>query len=179
MGIERAAPGARSLVFQGRAITVEVRETPAGPREVVLHPGAVAVLLRDELGRILLVHQHREGPRAPLWEIPAGVLEVGEKPLAAAKRELSEETGLTARRWRYLGTVYPTPGYSAERTYVFLAEKPSGEPAARSEVDEAGFFPTASIYRWARMGQGDAKTLAALALAERASGPQKGSQIRF
>ncbi len=161
-----AKHGPRSLAFAGRAIAVELRDTPAGQREVVLHPGAVAVLLRDELGRALLVRQHREGPGSPLWEIPAGVLERGEKPLAAAKRELREETGLTAHRWRYLGTIYPTPGYSTERTYVFLASGSQGTPAARQEVDETRFFTPEEIRRLARSGRGDAKTLAALALAE-------------
>jgi ADP-ribose pyrophosphatase len=132
---------------------------------VVLHPGAVAVLVRDRAGRVLLVRQHREGAGGPLWEIPAGVLERGERPLAAAQRELWEETGLTARHWRYLGTVYPTPGYSTERTYLFLAGDPSGEPGARSEVDEVRFLSVAEIQRLARAGVGDAKTLAALALA--------------
>lgn len=150
---------------------MELRETSAGQREVVLHPGAVAVLLRDSLSRVLLVRQHREGLGFPLWEIPAGVLEGGERPLAAAQRELSEETSLTARRWRYLGMVYSTSGYSAERTYLLLAEEPSGEPAARSEVDGVGFFSTEDIHLWARIGRRDAKTLAALALAGQSGSP--------
>ncbi|SQD92102.1 NUDIX hydrolase (modular protein) [Candidatus Bipolaricaulis anaerobius] len=153
------------IAFRGRAISVAVRATPAGRREVVLHPGAAAALVRDRAGRVLLVRQQREGAAGPLWEIPAGVLERGERPLAAAKRELLEETGLTARRWRYLGTVYPTPGYSTERTYLFLAGDPSGEPEARSEVDEVCFLTVAEVERLARSGAGDAKTLAALALA--------------
>lgn len=159
---ERGGPG--SVAFQGRLIAVALRQTNAGGREVVLHPGGVAMVVRDERGRVLLVRQHREGAAGPLWEIPAGVLEPGEKPLAAAKRELREETGLTAARWRYLGMLYPTPGYSSERVYLFLALGVAGPPAARSEVDEARFFTEGEIVLLARRGQGDGKTLAALAL---------------
>lgn len=153
-----------SVVFRGRAISVEVRNTPLGRREVVLHPGAVGVLVRDEGGRVLLVRQHREGVDGPLWEIPAGTLGQGEKPLAAAKRELAEETGLTAGRWRYLGLAYPTPGYSTERTYFFLARDLSREPLPCSEVDEVAFFTVGEIRALAQRGEGDAKTLAALTL---------------
>ena len=159
-----------SLVFQGQAISVEVRDAPAGRREVVLHPGAVAVLVRDEGGRVLLVRQHREGVDGPLWEIPAGTIGQGEKPLAAAKRELAEETGLTAGSWRYLGLAYPTPGYSNERTYFFRVEDVEGTPSARSEVDAVRFFTREEILALARCGQGDGKTLAALAWLQERSG---------
>lgn len=130
----------------------------------MLHPGAVAVLVRDEGGRVLLVRQRREGAGGPLWEVPAGTLERGERPLAAAKRELAEEAGLTAGSWRYLGLAYPTPGYSDERTYFFLARDVAGHAAPRSEVDEVGFFTVGEVRALARRGEGDAKTLAALAL---------------
>jgi len=161
---ERGIAEGHSLAFRGRLIAVEVRDTPAGRREVVLHPGAVAVLVRNEQGQVLLVRQYREGPQAPLWETPAGLLERGESPLTAARRELREEVGLTARRWRYLGTIWPTPGYSTERTYVFLASGLRGTPAARQEVDEVRFFAPSEILDLARRGHGDAKTLAALPL---------------
>ncbi len=159
------------VVFQGRIISIEVRGTCHGTREVVVHPGAVAVLAYDREGRILLVRQHREGVGGPLWEIPAGVLEQGEKPLAAAKRELNEETGLIGRRWQYLGTIYPTPGYSTERTYLFLASELCGTPVARSEVDEVRSFTVEELRRLVRSGHGDAKTLAALTLAGTTSPP--------
>lgn len=114
------------------------------------------------------MRQHREGPGFPLWEIPAGVLEGGERPLAAAQRELSAETSLTARRWRYL---VPHARVLRGSTYLFLAEEPSGEPAARSEVDGAGFFSTEDIHLRARIGRRDAKTLPALALAGQSGSP--------
>ncbi len=161
-----SGPREERTAFAGAVFSVLVRETPQGRRDVVLHPGAVAILPLTRDGRLLLVRQEREGAGRPLWEIPAGTLEPDEKPLAAAKRELGEETGLTAGCWRYLGTMYPTPGYSTERTYLFLATDLRGEPSARSEVDGVGFFTADDARRLARRGQGDAKTLAALALAE-------------
>jgi len=153
------------VVFSGPVFSVAIRHTQHGRRDVVVHPGAVAICANDPTGRVLLVRQHREGARGPLWEIPAGLLERGEKPLAAAKRELGEETGVTAGRWRYLGTIYPTPGYSTERTHLFLASDLQDTPGAHAEVDEARFFTAEEIRHLARSGRGDAKTLAALALA--------------
>ncbi len=153
--------GTARLAYQGRLLTVLLRETPEGTREVVLHPGAVAVVIPDREGRLLLVRQHREGPGGPLWEIPAGTLEPGETPYTAAHRELLEETGLSGKL-RYLGLLYPTPGYSTERTYFFLVEEVAGTPAARSEVEEVRFFTPQEILDLARKGFGDGKTLAAL-----------------
>jgi len=152
--------------FRGRLISVRVLETPRGPREVVEHPGAVAIVVRDEEGRVLLVRQLREAVGKEVWEIPAGKLEPGEAPEAAAARELHEETGLTAARLRFLGTIYSTPGYSNERLYLYLAEGVTGKPAAASEVSEARFFTREEVAELARAGEGDGKTLAALALVE-------------
>lgn len=149
-------------VFRGRLLTVLLRSTPAGNREVVVHPGAVALVVPDPSGRLLLVRQHREGAGKALWEIPAGTLDPGEKPYAAAARELREETGLTGRL-RFLGLVYPTPGYSTERTYFFRVEGTQGAPQARSEVAAVRFFTREEILDLAQRGEGDGKTLAALA----------------
>lgn len=151
--------------YRGRLVSVRLIQTPEGARELVEHPGAVAVLVRDPLGRVLLVRQSRVGAGGDLWEIPAGTREPGEPPLATAQRELLEETGLQASRWTQLGTIFPTPGYSNERITLFLAQGITGEATGRSEVDEARFFAVPSILSMASEGHGDAKTLAALALA--------------
>ncbi len=151
-------------MYKGRLISVELVETPAGKREVVRHPGAVAVLVLAEDNQVLLVRQFRAPAGRDLWEIPAGTMEPGEKPLATAKRELLEETGISASDWSYLGSLYPTPGYSDERIHFYLAQGVSGTAHGQSEVSEARFFSRTQIMDLVQDGLGDGKTLAALAL---------------
>ncbi len=155
------------LVYKGRLIRVEIVQTPEGEREVVRHPGAVAVVVRDEQGRLLLVRQFRAPADRDMWEIPAGTVEPGEKPLATAKRELLEETGVSASRWAFVGTAYPTPGYSDERIHFYLAEGATGEARGSAEVAEARFFSTREIMDLVQDGLGDGKTLTAMAMVER------------
>ena len=106
-----------ATVWQGRVFDVN-RETArfhGGEmvREYTVHHGAVAVLAIDEHDRVLLINQYRHPVRSRLWEIPAGLLDVeGEDPLAAAKRELAEETDLVADEWSDPITFYPSPGQS-------------------------------------------------------------------
>ena len=98
-------------------------------RSVVRHRGSAVMLAVDARGRFLLVRQYRLPARAMLWEIPAGRLDEGETPLAAAKRELREETGCTAKKWKKLLAYYPSPGYCEEKMHVFAASQlTEGEP---------------------------------------------------
>ncbi len=157
-----AAADSPGVAYQGRFLRLHRRLTPHGLREVVEHPGAVAVLVRDRGGRVLLVRQHREGAGTDLWEIPAGTLEPGETPWACAQRELKEEVGLSARP-RFLGVIYPTPGYATERIFLFEVAIPVAAPQAQNEIEEARFFSPPEILALARRGKGDGKTLAALA----------------
>jgi ADP-ribose pyrophosphatase len=90
-------------------------------REVVEHPGAVAVVALDAEKNVYLVRQYRYPVGRILLEIPAGKLDPGEEPLACARRELAEETGLRALEWRLLATFYTTPGFSTELMHLFLA----------------------------------------------------------
>jgi len=156
-----AETGSDKVAFHGRLLRLVLRETSRGLREVVEHPGAVAILVFDPSGRILLVRQFREGAGRALWEIPAGTLEPGEKPYSCAVRELREETGLSLKP-RFLGVIYPTPGYSTERIFLFAA-KTGDEAIASSEIEEVRFFTKDKILELARHGKGDGKTLAALA----------------
>jgi 8-oxo-dGTP pyrophosphatase MutT (NUDIX family) len=91
-------------------------------REVVEHPGAVAILALDESGRVLMIRQYRHPVSALLWEIPAGLRDVpGESLQETAERELLEETGHRAADWRVLADVFTSPGFSTERLRIFLA----------------------------------------------------------
>jgi len=91
-------------------------------REILEHPGAVAIAALDADDRLMVIHQYRHPVRRRLWELPAGLLDVdGEDPLETAKRELAEEAGLTATEWSTLLDVVPSPGFSDESVRVYLA----------------------------------------------------------
>ena len=90
-------------------------------REVVEHPGGVTVIPVEEDGTVWCVRQFRYPFQREMLEVPAGMLERGEKPLPAAVRELSEETGLEAGRMIYLGACCTSPGFSTEVLHIYLA----------------------------------------------------------
>ncbi len=104
-------------------------------REIVEHPGAVAVLVLDKKQRLLLVRQYRQAASRILLEVPAGKLEPGEEPLSCAQRELAEETGCRGGKWRELAWFYTSPGFCDEKIYLFLAEGVT-EGAPAPEGDE-------------------------------------------
>jgi ADP-ribose pyrophosphatase len=114
-------------VYRSKIFTVvEERATdPSGfqiDRAIVRHGGSSVMLAVDDKNRVLLVKQFRLPAEKDMWEIPAGRLDPGEKPLAAAKRELAEETGYTAKKWKELVSWFPSPGYVSEKMHVFLAK---------------------------------------------------------
>jgi len=111
----------RSPIFW---VTEDHAKDPGGfeiHRAIVRHAGSAVMMAVDDRRCILLVRQYRLPARAYLWELPAGRLDPGEKPLAAAKRELEEETGYRARRLRKLISFYPSPGFVSEMMTIFLA----------------------------------------------------------
>jgi ADP-ribose pyrophosphatase len=126
-------------VWSGRIASVRVErfrydDGEEAEREVVTHPGAVAVVAHDG-ERVWLVKQPREpvGEQA-LLELPAGKLdEEGEEPLETAKRELAEEIGKGAREWKHLTTVYSSPGFSDEEMHIYLATDLYDESAETQE----------------------------------------------
>jgi 8-oxo-dGDP phosphatase len=113
--------------FKGSLISVRVDDVRMSdgsvvPREVVTHPGAVAIAALDDEGKIILVNQYRVAIGAQLDELPAGLLDVGgESALDAAKRELAEEAQLAADQWDVLVDLHSSPGVSTEAIRVFLA----------------------------------------------------------
>ena len=163
---------ARREVFSGRLLRVYVDDVdlPGGghsSREVVEHPGAVAIVASDGDGRILLVRQWRHPLRRALWEIPAGTREPGEPVEVTARRELEEETGYAAASWQALGVAASSPGFSSEETHFFAARQLT-EGAAHADDDEnleARLFTPAEIGALIAAGDVDTKTIAGLALA--------------
>ena len=130
------------VVFQGQILTVlrDTAELPNGKtaeREVVRHPGGVAVLPLDEDGNVLLVRQFRYPFGRVLLEIPAGKLDRGEEPLHAAARELEEETGVQAEELISLGSIYVSPGFCDEELHLYLAQ---GLKQGKSHPDEDEFL---------------------------------------
>lgn len=132
----------RTLLHHGRVWdlvedTVELTPGHAVRREIVDHPGAVAVVVLDDDDRVLLVRQYRHPVGRDLWEVPAGLLdEPGEDALDAAARELREEVDLVAASWSVLVDYYTTPGGSTEALRVYLARDVSPVPADQRHVRE-------------------------------------------
>jgi ADP-ribose pyrophosphatase len=165
----------RTIVHRGRKIQVAVDESP-GPRggtvrrDVVLHPGAVAVLPLTDDGRVCLLRNHRVIVDEVLWEVPAGTLEPGEPVESAAARELAEETGYTAASWRKLAEFFPSPGVLSEKTVLFVARglTPGAPRPEDDEQLEPVLLPWAEAMGFALDGTvRDAKTLVALLLWDR------------
>ena len=158
-------PDSARRVYEGSLVGLTVERWGDNEREIVEHPGAVAIVAVDGEGYVTLVRQLREPARRRLLELPAGTAEEGEEPLETARRELQEECGLTGGRWRELAAFWTTPGFCRERMHVFAAEgveRGEASPAADEELE---------LVRWAvtdvrkRLHEiEDAKTLAGLLL---------------
>ncbi|MBB2774541.1 UNVERIFIED_ORG: ADP-ribose pyrophosphatase [Mycolicibacterium obuense] len=109
-------------IFALRADEVRMPGGGTARREVVEHYGAVAIAALDDDGNIALVYQYRHPLGRRLWELPAGLLDMGgEPPQVTAARELQEEAGLSAAQWRVLVDLDSAPGFSDESVRVFLA----------------------------------------------------------
>ena len=135
-----AWPVAGSAVLaRGRIVTLKQDEVklPDGEevvREVVEHPGAVAIVAMDEADRVLMIRQYRHPVGAMLWELPAGLRDVtGEPPLETARRELLEEVGYQAEDWHVLADYLSSPGISSERVRVYLARNLTVVPDGQRE----------------------------------------------
>ncbi|HEY3972532.1 MAG TPA: NUDIX hydrolase [Candidatus Sulfotelmatobacter sp.] len=128
-------------VYRGPVFSVSTDyvQEPGGVsvrRDIIHHSGSVVVLAVDDSApapRILLERQYRHAANEYLWELPAGRIDPGEKELAAAKRELLEETGYNARKWKRILKFYASPGFVAETMSVFLA---TGLRAGEAQPEE-------------------------------------------
>jgi len=128
------------MIYQGKVFGLRRDEVvePSGlqaTREVIAHPGSVVVLPVLPDGRIVMIRQYRHATRQYLWELVAGRKEPEETPKQGAARELLEETGYRAKKFKVFLDVFPTPGFLEERMYLLLAEGlTAGE--AQPEEDE-------------------------------------------
>jgi ADP-ribose pyrophosphatase len=147
-------------------VTTDHVQEPGGVRarrDVIRHSGSVVVLAVDDRGRILLERQYRHAAQSMMWELPAGRIDEGESVLAAAKRELLEETGYTAQTWKKILYFYVSPGFLDETMSIYLARRLKAGKA-QPETDEkiaVHFFALSAARRMVLKGTiRDAKTIA-------------------
>ena len=159
------------VVFRGPVFYVSsdrVRE-PSGVtarRDMVRHPGSVVIMAVDDSRpqlRVLLARQYRYAAAEELWELPAGRIDSGEEPLEAARRELREETGYTARHWRRALFFYSSPGFLDETMAIYLATGliPGKAQPEEDELIRKRLFPLPAAVRMVMRGRiEDGKTIA-------------------
>ncbi len=159
----------QKTLYEGKVITVWLCDAklPNGHvslREVVHHSGGAAVLLVNG-SKVLLERQFRFPYNKTIWEIPAGKLNKGEDPKDAAVRELEEETGYRAEKLEHLIDIYPSPGYTDEIIYIYLADCANmvGRHLDEDEFINAQFVELGEVERMIECGEiNDAKTVAAV-----------------
>lgn len=168
----------REDIYQGRVVnlsvlTVKLPNGAEARREVIKHPGAVAVVALDDEQNILLVRQYRIAADKILSEIPAGTLNPGEDPAVCAERELQEEVGMRPGKLESLGGIYVAPGYTTEYIHLFLA---TDMQESRLNMDDDEFIevdrmPLAEAVAMIERGEiMDGKSISALLLVARRLG---------
>jgi len=158
------------MIYQGRVFGLKRDEVlePSGlrtTREVITHPGSVVVLPVLPDGRIVMVRQYRHATRQYLWELVAGRKEPEETPKQGAARELLEETGYSAKRYKVFLDVFPTPGFLEERMYLLLAEGLTAGEAQPEEDEkiEVRAFQLKALKQMIKSGRmRDAKSIAGI-----------------
>jgi len=163
----------KSEAFRGKLLTLEQHDVvlengKKAYREIIRHPGAVGVIARHADGRYILVRQYRKAVEMIMTEVVAGMLDPGEPPEQAARRELVEETGFRAKSMLRLGTLYASPGYVDEKVEIYLAELEEEGKAPELDHDErveVVVMTREEMSGAIRSGEiTDAKTLAAWAM---------------
>lgn len=156
------------VVFDVREDTLMAADGRRYTRQIVHHPGAVAIVPIDADDNVLMVRQYRHPIEQALLEIPAGVVEIGESPDDTAQRELREETGFATRNLRAVGGIYSSPGFCDEMVYMYIARDliPSRLPADDDEDISVERVPLSQAGRLIRLGEiQDAKSVAGLLMA--------------
>ncbi|HUB03344.1 MAG TPA: NUDIX hydrolase [Terriglobales bacterium] len=158
----------RGPVFR---VTTDLVAEPGGiraRRDVVRHSGSIVVLAVDKAApepRILLERQYRHAAQSMMWELPAGRIDEGESPLAGARRELLEETGYSARKWKKILFFYVSPGFLDETMTIYLA---TGLQAGKAQPEEdekisIRFFSLSTARKMVLTGRiRDAKTISGI-----------------
>lgn len=157
-------------IYDGRVIHVSVAsvQLPNGHNtelEIVRVPDGAAAVAIDAQGRICLLRQYRYVAQGWIWELPAGKVEPGEPPLETARRELVEEAGCAAARWRALGPVVSSPGVFSETVHLYLASELDSVKMAHeaAELIEVHWIALQQACSWALSGEiRDGKTIVGL-----------------
>lgn len=162
----------RRIVYDGKLLrvfedTVAQENGRLARREIVEHPGGVGVVALTDDDHVVLVRQWRHAISGALWEIPAGTRNPNEAPESTAQRELGEETGYRAARWRALGSSPLAPGYSSEVMHYFVARDLEAGAMGTDEDEqlEVAIMDRREVAALVDACRVDAKTIAGLALA--------------
>ncbi len=153
-----------------RADRARLPDGKVAVREYITHPGAVVIIPLLDNGELVLERQHRYPLHRDFYELPAGKIDRGEDPLQCAQRELLEETGYSAKKWRYITTLYPCIGYSDEKLLYYLAEDLTFTSASLDDGEHLEVFTLtlAAAVDWVRTGKiTDNKTVSGLLWAEK------------
>ena len=159
----------KKYVYEGKILKLrrDSAQLPDGRpcvREIIEHSGGACVLFVED-GKVLLVRQYRYAYGESLYELPAGKLESGEDPKCTALRELEEEAGVRAEELKLLFVMYPTPGYTDEKIYIYqaLSGKKTSRALDEDEFLDAEYFPIETVKEMLKKGEiKDGKTLVAL-----------------
>lgn len=163
----------RTSIYKGEVVDLGIEEIELPNRhvmqlEVIRHPGGAAVVAVNEQKQVCLLRQYRHAGGGWLWELPAGKIDTPEQPAQTAKRELQEEAGINAARWRSLGSFLSTPGFCDERIHLYLAQSLTDTATDRHphEVIEVHWLDYATALERVDNGEiDDAKTMLGLLLA--------------
>jgi ADP-ribose pyrophosphatase len=158
--------------FKGRLIDLFVKKVrlPNGyvvTLETIKHPGAALIVPFLAKDKVILLRQYRPVIDSYIYELPAGTVDSKEKPVQCARREIVEETGYSAKKLTYLGKIFPVPGYSTERIFIYKAEflRKEEHKREKDEVIKSYVFTRPGIRKLFKSGRiTDAKTIAAFAI---------------